>query len=212
MAIIAPVTARVKSDILCAMLVDEADYRCGSEGRKPHQFPVVISGCSGGGKSSILAELRRRGYEVIPEAGRQIVREQLFIGSDGLPWVNIDRFIDLAVSRAMYAYNAANADSGRVFTDRSVVDLVCAYERVHGTLPGYLEHALQAYRYFDTVFMVPPWKELFVSDRERQHTFEEAVEEYDSLIPFYERSAGYNVVTVPRDTISARADFIERQL
>lgn len=192
-------------------MVDESEYRCGGADRESHRLPVVISGCSGGGKSSILAELRRRGYQVIAEAGRQIVREQLFIGSGGLPWVNIDRFIDLALSRAMYTYNATHPESQRIFTDRSIVDTACAYERVHGTLTEYLENALEAYRYFRRVFMVPPWQELFVSERERQHAFEEAVKEYKSLIPFYE-AAGYRVIGVPKDTVSARADFIERRL
>jgi putative ribosome biogenesis GTPase RsgA len=34
---------------------------------------VVISGCSGGGKSTLINELRRRGYRVVEEPGRRIV-------------------------------------------------------------------------------------------------------------------------------------------
>jgi predicted ATPase len=34
---------------------------------------VVISGCSGGGKSTLLAELARRGYRTVEEPGRRIV-------------------------------------------------------------------------------------------------------------------------------------------
>ena len=40
----------------------------------------VITGSSGGGKSALLEELARRGYSVVPEAGRQLVREQQSIG------------------------------------------------------------------------------------------------------------------------------------
>lgn len=43
---------------------------------------IVLSGCSGGGKSSLLTELGRRGHTVVPEAGRQVVREQMLIGVD----------------------------------------------------------------------------------------------------------------------------------
>jgi predicted ATPase len=35
---------------------------------------VVISGCSGGGKSTLLAELARRGHAVVEEPGRRIVQ------------------------------------------------------------------------------------------------------------------------------------------
>ena len=34
---------------------------------------VVLSGCSGGGKSALLAELSSRGFETVEEPGRRIV-------------------------------------------------------------------------------------------------------------------------------------------
>jgi predicted ATPase len=52
---------------------------------------VVISGCSGGGKSTLIAELGRRGYPVVEEPGRRIVKEELAsggsvsLGQTGLP-------------------------------------------------------------------------------------------------------------------------------
>jgi predicted ATPase len=41
------------------------------EGFEMNRF-VVISGCSGGGKSTLLAELGRRGHAVVEEPGRRI--------------------------------------------------------------------------------------------------------------------------------------------
>ncbi len=46
-------------------------------------FFVVLSGCSGGGKSTLLAELGRRGFRTFAEPGRQIVKEQTAIGGNG---------------------------------------------------------------------------------------------------------------------------------
>ena len=48
----------------------------------------VISGCSGSGKSSLLAELARRGFATAEEPGRRVVREELASGGDALPWIN----------------------------------------------------------------------------------------------------------------------------
>ena len=48
----------------------------------------VISGCSSGGKSSLLAELARRGFATAEEPGRRVVREELASGGDALPWIN----------------------------------------------------------------------------------------------------------------------------
>ncbi|SEI08083.1 AAA domain-containing protein [Rhizobium tibeticum] len=38
---------------------------------------VILSGCSGGGKSTLLAELAKRGFAVAEEPGRRIVKQQL---------------------------------------------------------------------------------------------------------------------------------------
>lgn len=46
---------------------------------------VVISGCSGEWKSTLLSELVSRGFSVILEPGHQIVKEQNAIGGDALP-------------------------------------------------------------------------------------------------------------------------------
>jgi len=48
-------------------------------------FPIIksnyaiISGCSEGGKSTLLSELASRGYQIILEPGRQIIKEQTLI-------------------------------------------------------------------------------------------------------------------------------------
>ena len=46
---------------------------------------VVISGCSGGGKSTLLAELGRRGHSTVEEPGRRIVAQELQQGGRALP-------------------------------------------------------------------------------------------------------------------------------
>jgi predicted ATPase len=66
---------------------------------------VIISGCSGGGKSTLLSELANRGYRIVLEPGRQIVKEQTVIGGDAFPWSNPQKFLDLALSRYLYWTN-----------------------------------------------------------------------------------------------------------
>ena len=47
---------------------------------------VVISGCSGGGKSTLLIELGQRGYATVEEPGRRIVKEEMLGAGLALPW------------------------------------------------------------------------------------------------------------------------------
>lgn len=58
---------------------------------------VLISGCSGGGKSTLLNELRVRGHHVVEEPGRRIVREELAGDHRALPWVDPAAFARRAI-------------------------------------------------------------------------------------------------------------------
>jgi predicted ATPase len=62
---------------------------------------VVISGCSGDGKSTLLAELSRRGYCVVEEPGRRIVKKELKGDGSALPWVDTTAFVRRANRMAL---------------------------------------------------------------------------------------------------------------
>ncbi|MCF3936483.1 AAA family ATPase [Acuticoccus sp. M5D2P5] len=167
---------------------------------------IVISGASGGGKSTLLAELSRRGYGVMEEPGRAVVREETARGGTGLPTVDLPRFAELAGLRALALHKAAG--EGVTFFDRSVVDAVAVFLRLGLPLPEGLTGALDRVRYDPLVFMTPPWKAIYRTDAERLHGFEAARAEYEHLLALYPE-AGYAVRLLPMVDVAARADFIE---
>jgi len=77
---------------------------------------VVLSGCSGGGKSTLLAELARRGNSVVEEPGRRIVREEMARGGTALPWVDAETFIRRAIEMALEDRERAKDWPGWVFS------------------------------------------------------------------------------------------------
>ncbi|HUO24141.1 MAG TPA: AAA family ATPase [Candidatus Aquilonibacter sp.] len=173
---------------------------------RPERF-VVLSGCSGAGKSSLLAELERRGFQVFEEAGRQIVKEQIYIDGPALPWRDFRQFLEISICRSMHCMIKA-AKSGRIsFFDRGIIDQISGFERANLSVPGHLTNAARKYRYYEKVFVLPPWKEIFRNDEERRHSFADAEAAYDSLVAAYERF-GYQPVLVPKTDIAARVDFI----
>jgi predicted ATPase len=172
---------------------------------------VMISGCSSGGKSSLLAELARRGYAVFDEPGRQVVKAELANGGDGLPWMDVGRFIDLCVALAVRQWEEAARAGSLAFFDRGIVDALA--NRAHRNLPMPEEFAglPMSHRYHPRMFMAPPWPEIYVNDTERRHSFAQAAAEHDMLVEAYGRF-GYEVVTLPKISVEARADFVLAQL
>lgn len=165
---------------------------------------VVLSGCSGGGKSSLLAELSRRGHAVVEEPGRRIVAEEMRTGGGALPWVDLEAFARRAVQTALDDRGSAPGD-GRVFFDRGLVDAAAALDFVTGEPE--IERLGRAHRYARQVFLTPPWPEIYESNPERPHGFDEAVAEYNRLARAY-TLLDYEIVILPKVGIVARADFV----
>lgn len=165
----------------------------------------VISGCSGGGKSSLLAELTRRGFATIEEPGRRVVREELASGGDALPWIDGIAFARRIMALAKQDYDASDALPGPIFFDRGLIDAAIAFEHLTGE--AVLADLAARYRYASPVFLAPPWPELFVSDAERRHDFDSAVAEYDRLAAAYP-VLGYDVILLPKVSLAERFAFI----
>ncbi len=170
---------------------------------------VVISGCSGGGKSTLLAELGRRGHPIVEEPGRRIVKQELQKGGAALPWKDERAFAHRAIAMALEDRAGAAALNGWVFFDRSLVDAAAFLQ--HLTHEPILTSLAQSHRYHQTVFLTPPWPEIYVNDPERRHGMAAAEAEYSRLLDAYSM-LGYRISILPKVSVSERADMIERAL
>ena len=166
---------------------------------------VLISGCSGGGKSTLLAELRARGHAVVEEPGRRIVNEELATGGAALPWRDLTAFLRRAINMAMADKEAMSAYDGWVFFDRGLVDAASALEALTGE--PMLRSLCTAHRYYPRMFMAPPWPEIYMGDADRRHGFDTAIAEYHRLAETFP-ALGYEVMTLPKIPTPARADFV----
>jgi predicted ATPase len=173
-----------------------------------HRF-VVISGCSGGGKSTLLEELARRGHAIVEEPGRRIVRDETARGGTALPWVDPAAFARRAIEVALRDREAAARHDGWVFFDRGLIDAAAALE--HATGEPALETYGRGHRHHAQVFMTPPWPEIYAHDAERRHDLTAALDEYERLRDAYPR-LGYETVILPKLGVSERAEFILQRL
>ena len=170
----------------------------------------IITGGPGAGKTSLLLALHRLKYNYSEEVSRQLIMEESAKSSSCLPWIDLPCFAERALERMVASYHAA-AENVLTFFDRGIPDIV-AYLTVAGLpVPGIYEEALQRYPYARTVFLLPPWQEIYIQDEARWQTFEEA-ERIGHHIKNIYLSSGYEIVELPRCPVEERAGLIVKKL
>lgn len=178
---------------------------CGPVGKPAPSLHVIVSGCSGGGKSTLLDELRRRGWQTVPEPGRRIVQSELTGPGTALPWIDLAAFGRRAFDLAKADRKQVQAGQGWVFFDRGLVDAAAALQ--HATGQPVAETLAGSDRYHARVFLTPPWPEIYSADAERRHGFEDAVAEYQRLMQAFD-DLDYHITVLPKVDVAARAEFL----
>jgi predicted ATPase len=163
---------------------------------------VVITGGPGAGKTTLLDALRARGYATTGDAARALVREDPRVRDDPA------EFQDRILARVVAAYEAARAAGGTVFFDRGIPDVAAGFAHSGLPVPGHVDAAARTFTYARTVFVAPPWAEIYVTDAERTHTYDHAVAVHAAVVATYARY-GYDLVELPCASVAERVAFVE---
>jgi predicted ATPase len=166
----------------------------------------ILTGAMGGGKSTVIRGLKRRGLVCVEDPARQILEEQRSIGGRGVPETDASLFNQMMLSRAMHVYKAHTEDPGVVLFDRGIPDLV-AYAGLFGIDQSVFERAASRYTCNSKVFYFPGWPEIYAQDDERKMDFAAASRFGETVAGVYER-LGYRILTVPLVSIEERERFI----
>ena len=142
---------------------------------------------------------------MVEEPGRRIVAEERGGAGTALPWVDLAAFARRAVAMAKSDLASAVKTPGTVFFDRGLVDAAVALQFAAG-IP-YAETMGSVRPYDDTVFLAPPWPELFETDEDRRHDMSAAVDEFERLQAALQ-DMGYDIHLLPKVSVEARADLV----
>ncbi|MCO4316009.1 AAA family ATPase [Phyllobacterium sp. 21LDTY02-6] len=188
---------------------------CGSAFHKEtsvqnHQRFTILTGGPGSGKTTLLGELAHKGHATSSEAGRAIIQYHQAIGGPALPWNDPLLFAELMLAWELRSHATAPESPQRIYFDRGVPDVIGYLGLVGIAVPAHVRRAAELYRYHRTVFILPPWKEIFGQDTERKQDFADAERTYEAMLRAY-RDCGYDLVEVPRLPVEERADFILKQ-
>ena len=170
---------------------------------------IIITGGPSAGKTTLLLALQARGYTIVGASARTIIHDRLQRGLSPRP--NAPEFTHEMLRMDIENFVHHTATPGHVFFDRSVLDSLYSLYRLTPLSESELRMWLTTYQYYPKVFLFPPWKEIYVNDAERDHTFEHA-ESVDRIAQEWYRRCGYHVVEVPRVAVDERCRFVLQAL
>ncbi|MDM1396854.1 AAA family ATPase [Myroides odoratimimus] len=170
----------------------------------------IFTGGPGSGKTTLLHALEAQGYTVMPEVGRAIIQREQALGSDVLPWENKQLFYEAMLSQSVYVYEHCITDEV-ILWDRGILDSI-GYAVLEGLDISEAQHSIaSSLQYMPTVFILPPWEEIYTQDKERKQDMEIAMATYETMKTMYQRY-GYTLIEVPKGTVDERVTFVMNQL
>jgi predicted ATPase len=161
---------------------------------------IVITGGPGAGKTTLINHLNDLGYETSREVARNVIENQQERGGNALPWEDNEAYSGLMMRGSIRAWqDGMEQDPLPVFFDRGLPD------------DPALMRAIETYRYRRSVFILPPWAEIYKTDSARTQNFAEAVRTYVILFRTY-LECGYAPIEIRKGPVEQRAEQILSRL
>ncbi|MFD1064377.1 AAA family ATPase [Winogradskyella litorisediminis] len=172
---------------------------------------IAITGGPGTGKTSIISLLLEKGYTCYDEISRQVTLEARQQGIEQLfltkPLLFSQKLLE---GRIQQFIDATNEDKAIVFLDRGIPDVLAYMDYIGDSYPEEFIEACKNHNY-DSVFILPPWEDIFTSDSERYENFSQSEIIHNHLSETYKRF-GYKLLEVPLGTVQERVNFILQTL
>lgn len=171
------------------------------------QKKVVITGGPGTGKSTVIDKLTKLQFTCMPEISRTITKKAQKSGIDQLFLEDPLLFSNLLLEGRIEQFNKAGLETQKVvFFDRGIPDVFGYLNYLKMDYPDDFINQSLNHRY-DTIFMMPPWEEIYTTDNERYESYEQSMVIYQELLLAYHK-IGYSITTVPEGDIASRVKFI----
>jgi len=168
----------------------------------------ILTGGPGSGKSTLLTELSKNGYQCFEEISRIVIREQHSIGGNKVPWSNLADFAEICYER-MCSQLVECQPEKICFYDRGLPDVIAYMRRGGLSVPQHYFDKCNEYN--STVFITPPWQEIFINDDERPESFKDAEEIFIFLKNTY-IELDFDVIELPKASLPERVRFVESYL
>ncbi|MFN3917464.1 MAG: AAA family ATPase [Flavobacteriales bacterium] len=171
---------------------------------------IIITGGPGTGKTSVVRELKRRGYLCFEEKAREVIKEELLAGTNHVPWQDLASFSEKVFHKIVCDLKRSRLNEPNFF-DRGIPDILAYLKNANLPIADFYYDEIKKGHYHQEVFITPPWPGIYATDNERRESFEGCIALHHSLIDVY-RELGFTVVELPLVSIDKRIEIIEGYL
>lgn len=173
----------------------------------------IITGGPGAGKTTLIDFFKSKGFSTVPESARSVIKDQVRINGDGVPWKNKYLYARLMFKESLEAYHEilGTCSDRIIFFDRGLPDTLCYMNMENIPVSEEFNETIKNTIYNKKVFILPPWDKIYENDTERKQSWDEAVLTYDRMKETY-MDLGYDAITVPIGTVEGRFDFILKHI
>ncbi|CAM3553411.1 AAA family ATPase [Flavobacterium chungbukense] len=172
----------------------------------------IITGGPGVGKTTLIDELAKYNFKVVQEDARKIIKQQLTVSGEGLPWKNKELYAELMFNASVRSYDEVDLEGSMpIFFDRGILDSICYMKMENIPISKEKNEISKKYAYNKKVFILPPWKEIYKTDDERKQSWDEAQLTFTKMKEIYSEY-GYKVIEVPKIKIRERVDFLLNEI
>ncbi|MEK6889869.1 MAG: ATP-binding protein [Nanoarchaeota archaeon] len=174
---------------------------------------AVIDGGPGTGKTSIIKELKKRGYNVAPEAARIVFHRKKYRDNPSMSKARLKEIQKAIWNLSIQEYRSAlkTRKNHILFFDRGVFSglsyIILGKMQIPKTM---LEQANLVL--YDYVFIPSPLpKRLYINDTIRRESYDKSTQIHKKIIQSYKKF-GYKPIVVPFGTVKQRTDFIMKRI
>lgn len=160
----------------------------------------LITGCSGGGKSTLIHHLETLGHHVVHEPGLRVIH-----GGGPKPWEDRLGFFEAVTAMSYADLERPIPDDAPTFHDRGLLDALSG--RAGRYKVSIATPMPDPFPYAEPVFFAPPWPEIYETTEDRPHSFEMALDEAQRLRRHL-NELDIEVVDLPKVSVEERAKLV----